>query len=118
MLKFFGGKMKVQKVSKQNFGVTILSEKAENTLRKEKETIGHFWGVFSPQYDYLYQMQQENEDLHANGILDLRENKKSFSLLLLRQNDTKPIIKTFKGKRLSTKLIYDFLKSIKSNMPK
>ena len=107
--------MKLQKISTQNFGVTILSDKIQNTLDKEKETIAHFWGVFSPQYDYLYQMQQEIDDLHANGILDLREEKKSFSLLLLRQKDKYPIIKSFKGKCLSTKLIYDSLKRIKSN---
>ena len=107
--------MKLQKISNQNFGITILSDKIQNTLDKEKEAIAHFWGIFSPQYDYLYQMQQEIDDLHANGILDLREEKKSFSLLLLRQKDKSPIIKSFKGKCLSTKLIYDFLKRIKRN---
>lgn len=110
--------MQIQKISNQNFGVTILSDKIQNTLNQERETIKHYWGDFSPVYDYLYQMQQEIDNLHANGVLDFREDKNSFSLLLLRQNDFAPTIKTFKNKHLSTKLVYDFLKNIKSNFSK
>lgn len=108
--------MKIQKISNQSFGVAILSDKIQNTLYRDRETIARFWGVFSPQYDYLYQMQQEIDDMHANGILDLREKKGAFSFLLLRQNDKAPIVKTFKDKKLSTKLVFDFLKSVKSNI--
>ena len=104
--------MKIQQLSHQNFGVTIISDKISSAMAQEKEIIGHYWGEFSPQYDYLYQMQQEIDDLHANGILDLKQNKSSFSLLLLRQNDLTPKIQKFRNKKLSTKLIFDFLKSI------
>ncbi|MCR4880488.1 MAG: hypothetical protein K6A44_00855 [bacterium] len=106
--------MKIQKISNQSFGVAILSDKIQNTMDRERATIGHFWGVFSPQYDYLYQMQQQIDDLHADGVLGLREKKDSFSLLLLRRNDFSPVTKTYTKKKLSTKLILDFLKSFES----
>ena len=107
--------MQIQKISNQNFGVTILSDKIQRTLLKERIDIENFWGYYSPQYDYLYQLQQQIDDLHSNGVLDLREGEKDFSLLLLRQNDFNPIIKKYKNVKLSSKLIADFLKNIKNN---
>ena len=47
--------MQIQKISNQNFGVTILSDKIQNTLNQEREIIRRCWGDFSPVYDYLYQ---------------------------------------------------------------
>ena len=105
--------MQIQKISNQNFGVTVFSDKITDTLGKERIKIGDFWGVDSPQYDYLCKTQQQINDLHQGGVLDLYEDDNSFSLLLLRKNDSEVITKTYKNVNLSSKLIADFLKSIK-----
>ena len=105
--------MQIQRISNQNFGVTVFSDKIMDTLGRERVKIGDFWGVDSPQYDYLYQTQKQINDLHQGGVLDLHEDEDSFSLLLLRKNDSEVITKTYKDTNLSSKLIVDFLKSVK-----
>ena len=105
--------MQIQKISNQNFGVTVFSDKIMDTMAKERIRIGDFWGVDSPQYDHLCQTQQQVNDLHQGGVLDLYEDDNFFSLLLLRKNDSEVITKTYKNANLSSKLIADFLKSVK-----
>ena len=109
--------MQIQKLSNQNFGVTVFSDKITDTMRRERIRIGDFWGFDSPQYNYCCKTQQQIDDLHQGGVLDLYEDGNYFSLLLLRKNDLEVITKTYKNVKLSSKLIVDFLKNIKE-LPK
>lgn len=108
--------MKIQNISKQNFGINILSEKIKDTLQYEKDSIEYYWGIDSPQYDYVFQTHEKIDEYFPNAGLDLIEKKNSFSLSFIQDDLKKPIIKTYKNKNLNAKLILDFLIDIKRMM--
>ena len=104
--------MKIQNISAQNFGINILSEKIRETMQYEKDSIEYFWGIDSPQADYVFQTQEKIDDYFPNAGLDLKEHKNSFSLEFIQDDLSKQIVRNFKNKKLCSKLILDFLTDI------